>query len=86
MRAAILTVVLGLALAAPATAATQSQVYRDSKDICALFRPASVAKTYNAKSPTAKAAAHGSRTTPTKGRSATRPTAGASLGSGRAVE
>jgi hypothetical protein len=58
MRAAILTVVLGLALAAPATAATQSQVYRDSKDICALFSPASVAKTYNAKSPTAKAAAH----------------------------
>jgi hypothetical protein len=57
MRAAVLTIALAFAVTAPASAATQSQVYRDSKDLCSLFTPAQVAKEYHAKSHTAKAAA-----------------------------
>lgn len=57
MRAAVLTLLLTLAVAAPAGAATQASVYRTSKNLCSLFTPASVAKTYHAKSRTAKSAA-----------------------------
>jgi hypothetical protein len=57
MRVAALTIALAFAVAAPASAATQSQVYRDSKEICSMFTPAQVAKSYHAKSRTATAAA-----------------------------
>lgn len=58
MPVAILSIALFFAVAPAAGAATQRQVYRDSKDFCSLFSPAQVAKTYHAKSRTAKAAAH----------------------------